>query len=285
MIPSENLPQSSYQTTRRTFLKIASASIILPACERIDKMVSGAISLIENTGKPESHEVTNISIAEQRRRISEMNKERQTTYPGRENLVQWNLQTILSNLTEGLLPVEARQILFEFVRDFPYKLLRWTPRRGIELYDEESGDCRHKREALYYLYEIRGSKVRKVAVVFDWADLPIPKEILNKLKKSGTKSLHSGLEIEIDGKFVYVDATWDKDLSKLGFPVTQNWDGINPTRDVSNAECIKVSHGEYTNQQALAAQHGIRFIESETEAFNQALNAYLEKFRNKKKPQ
>jgi len=71
--------------------------------------------------------------------------------------------------------IEFRKSVFDFVKNFPYRITRFTPQKG-NLFFYRCGDCRHKTEALLNIFRAKGYPVRKVEVLFDWKDLPIPAE-------------------------------------------------------------------------------------------------------------
>ncbi len=145
---------------------------------------------------------------------------------------QFSVSKLSSDLTEGLIKQQGRIAIFEFVRDFEYLINTWRPHNPEDLLTFQYGDCRHKADLLGALFEHAGYEIRPVKVVFDLADLPIPLDILKI--RGITKSLHNATEVYINNKWVYIDATWNKDLKRLGFPVTEDWDGINPTMAVTN---------------------------------------------------
>lgn len=218
-----------------------------------------------------------LSVNAQRAKITALNKGKK---PGKE--IPWNNKTLVSNLTEGLNDREARKKLFAFVQSFPYEVRHFVPRQGTELYENEAGDCRHKSDALYNLFKERGFEVRRFDVLFDWADLPIPEDILKEKKLSGTRAFHDAIEVKIDGKWTYVDPTWDLSLEKLGFPVTKKWDGVHPTSEVTKGKTVKIPVGTYKTFEALLAAHQVPWpTRKETDTFNTRLNAWLKEKRSR----
>ena len=250
---------------RRRFLQITFGGVSLAALAGCDGIMKAIGRVLKPADDP-------ISIDEQRQRIHNTNQ------ASGGDQVAWSNKTIMRNLTEGLDAVSARKKLFEFVQGFPYKLIHHEPRDGVELYDTETGDCRHKREALLHLLGEYGEDVRRTAVLFDWADLPIPDKILGIKKSSGTKGFHSGMDVKIGGKWVRVDPTWDPPLAGLGFPVTLGWDGVSPTKNATNGSTVAHPHGSYEKLSDLYEQHGLRYpVLSETHRFNDAFNDWLSK--------
>jgi hypothetical protein len=105
-------------------------------------------------------------------------------------------------------------------------------------------------------------------IKFDWNDLPIPKEIIQK--RDSSIGLHLALKIKVERKWIYVDATWDPDLEAIGFPVTKNWDGKSDTK-------FAVPPQEIIEYEELPAEKGkIKNLE-----FFDALNEWLEAQRKK----
>lgn len=101
--------------------------------------------------------------------------------------------------------------------------------------DLEDGDCRHKTELLKQLFEEEGFKTREIYTIFDWKNLPVPNHILNILK-SGTKMIHKFLEVNLNGKWLKVDLTWNRKLKNKGFPVTSYWNGKEDTKMVTKGK-------------------------------------------------
>ncbi len=67
---------------------------------------------------------------------------------------------------------ETIRRLYFFVQKFPYKVCSFDG--PLDLAKSGFGDCRHKQALLYELYSRLGLKVRKIKVLFDWKDLPLP---------------------------------------------------------------------------------------------------------------
>jgi transglutaminase-like putative cysteine protease len=180
--------------------------------------------------------------------------------------------------------IEFRKDVFDFVKNFPYRITRFTPQKG-DLLLYRRGDCRHKTEALLNIFRAKGYPVRKVEVLFDWKDLPIPEEILGILK-SETKGFHDAAEVKIDGKWVYVDATWDDALISKNFPVTQNWDGFSDTREITAGATRKFypakspdisAEKTFTTRGNLYEKAGLKYPVnlSEIQQFGKSLNDWL----------
>jgi hypothetical protein len=127
--------------------------------------------------------------------------------------------------TAGLDPVAARISLFERVRDIPY--VYPATRDPGEVLRTRAGSCSGKHYLLGDLLRMQGLKVRNMICRhrFNESPLPFPDEMQGILMKNEIVDLHDYLQIQIDGGWIEVDATWEAGLREFGFPVTENWDG------------------------------------------------------------
>ncbi len=162
--------------------------------------------------------------------------------------------------------------IFEKVQKIPYKVCKFDENKIDE--NIQCGDCRHKSTLLKKLLEKEGFEVKKIKVIFNWRDLPIPKNILGILKKSDTIWGHSSLLVKIREKEILIDASWDPPLAKVGFPVTKKWSGLSDTSFVNNRKTEVLSLKEYKKR-----RKDIRLDPVEIKKFALALNDYLEKIR------
>ena len=117
--------------------------------------------------------------------------------------------------------------LYKKVQEIPYYCLK--ERDPDLLLKKNKGSCSEKHLFLGREFEKLGVPVKYLLIRFDWNDLPIPKEIIQK-KKNGSAGWHLALKIKPERKWIYVDATWDPKLEKAGFPITKNWDGKSNTK-------------------------------------------------------
>jgi len=212
-----------------------------------------------------------ISVEEQRRRVRLANMNSKE-----KNSVHWNIGTLVNNLTRNMSKEEGRIKLFEFVQSFPYEIVHVDGTR-TDLLNYERGDCRHKRALFYSLLENYGDEVRKAGVVFDWSDLPIPKDILSSLKNSGTLKFHSGLQIKIENEWKDVEPVWDLYLGKAGFPVVTAWDGKKSTYSVTEGKVSIIPHP--FDIEKTEKEFGIKYDIGETNIFVGKLNNYLRNLR------
>lgn len=186
-----------------------------------------------------------------------------------------DLQEVTLRLTEELSAIEGRIAIFEFVRDWKYRISVFRPRRPEDILLTERGDCRHKAALLTALFEYAGYEVRKVKVICDYADLPIPAEILQV--RGVTTDVHDAIQLKVDTEWVYIDATWNAELQKLGFPVTTDWNGVSPTRMVTNGSVMIVNEFDEMNMESFFLKHSIQWPERQkNRQFVKDLNAWLD---------
>jgi Transglutaminase-like superfamily len=124
--------------------------------------------------------------------------------------------------------VAARVSLFEHVRDIPYRYP--ASRDPAEVLRQRAGSCSGKHYLLGDLYRLQGLKVRNMICRhrFNESPLPFPAAMQALLVKNEIVDLHDYLQVQIDGEWVEIDATWELALRDFGFPVTDDWDGRRP---------------------------------------------------------
>jgi hypothetical protein len=122
-------------------------------------------------------------------------------------------------------PSAARISLFEHVRDIPY--VYPASRDPAEVLRGNAGSCSGKHYLLGELFRMQGLKVRNMICRhrFNESPLPFPDDLQALLMKNEIVDLHDYLQVQIDGQWVEVDATWELGLREFGFPVTEQWDG------------------------------------------------------------
>ncbi|HIF7612273.1 TPA: Tat pathway signal sequence [Klebsiella pneumoniae] len=206
-------------------------------------------------------------VSETWQKINTRRNQQEAITPG------WVLQSL------GLKPgsTELRRAIFELVRRIPYQLGAWNG-ESMSLFQQGFGDCRHKAAAAERLLTDGGITAKRKLVRFDWADLPVPADILAILPQ--TQGFHDTVAFELQGKTYLFDATWDMALRGAGFPVMPSWDG--------NSDTWPVTSRMSTQQTVLMPQPGQDIYSTnqmnwpqreKTMAFNQALNNWLEVIR------
>ncbi len=148
---------------------------------------------------------------------------------------------------------------FGMVQKIPYRVCRFDENE-INKY-LKYGDCRHKSHLLFMLLKNEGFEIKKIKVIFDWKDLPIPKHALSILKKSGTKWLHDSLKVKVNNKWLKVDCTWNSELEKIGFPVTKEWDGKSDTLQVTRGKLKFYELNDTINKPKIIKEEAYKFAE------------------------
>lgn len=130
--------------------------------------------------------------------------------------------------TDGLDPCRSRIALFENVRDIAYGYP--ASRDPLEVLQTSRGSCSGKHYLLGEFYRLLGVPTRHMICMHRFNESPIvfPEEMQEMLRKNEIVDLHDYLQIEIDGGWVDVDATWEAGLRAFGFPVNEDWDGNTP---------------------------------------------------------
>jgi len=156
--------------------------------------------------------------------------------------------------------------LFEKVQKIPYQVCKFEESEVHE--NIKQGDCRHKSLLLYNLLKKEGFEVKKVIVLFDWNDLPVPKELLKPLN-SHTFWAHRSLAVKINNKWLKVDPTWNPELKKKGFPITENWDGNSDTKQVTNGKL------EFYYFDSYKSDPRVVYVKEESKNFAEVFNKFL----------
>lgn len=138
------------------------------------------------------------------------------------------LRRALEEWTEGLTGVRARIRLFERVRDIPY--VYPASRDPIEVLKNGRGSGSGKHYLLGELFRMLGLSVRHMMCTHRFNESPIgfPDEMQEMLRKNEVVDIHDYLQIQVDGRWIDVDATWPLPLREYGFPVNDEWDGTSP---------------------------------------------------------
>lgn len=157
--------------------------------------------------------------------------------------------------------------LFEKVQSIPYKVCKYNEKDIDENLKE--GDCRHKHFLLKNLLEKEGFQVKEFKVIFNWRDLPIPEKILSVLNGK-TLFDHSSLKVKVGKKWLKVDCTWNPELKEKGFPVTENWNGLEDTNLVTKGKIKYVDKRNFSRD-----KFGINFNKEDVHIFAEKLNRWI----------
>jgi hypothetical protein len=182
-------------------------------------------------------------------------------------------------------PREARISVFEHIRDIPYAIIpelrdpHLGPAGILEL---NKGSCQPKHYLLGLFFEKLSLPVKYMTYPFRWDDQHIEyPDDLKKIVKGLPVSYHLACKSYIDKRWVLVDATWDPQLKKAGFPVNEKWDGIN---DTVNAviPIEEIGHGNREERVRYEAERRGLYTDKEKAAsseFIERLNVWLEEKR------
>lgn len=158
---------------------------------------------------------------------------------------------------------------FRKIRDIPYR---------IPLSPDEIDDCcSGKSIRLFNILKNAGYNVRYRICTFLWSDLNLP----NKVKKISHKdnTSHEFIEVEIDGRWIIVDSTWDKSLKSIF--LINDWDGKSDTNVAVPIKEI-LSPGESLEYIKNISTKKAVIVDLERNAkFYKAFNDWLEEIRNK----
>lgn len=184
-----------------------------------------------------------------------------------------------SEWTKGKNELEARISVFQKIRDIPYAIIPEIihPQRYLEILKINQGSCSPKHFLLADLLERLGLTCFYSVWQFLWQDLPIewPPE-LKKLVKEMPINTHLALEVEIEGKWVLVDATLDPKLKSLGLPIN-DWDGKSDTLLPIQPLGDEIWHSRSERELMITS-----FNENSL-AFYQKLNLWMEEIRKEGK--
>jgi len=140
-----------------------------------------------------------------------------------KNIIDTNFDSWTRNRTDE---EKIVNIFFE-IQKFPYKLIpsianHKTGPEGLLL--RGKGSCEPKHFLLGLFYERLGLKVEYVTHAFHWSHLKIdyPNEI-KEITLKMPEEYHLCLKVRHKGKSIIADATWDRELEKIGIPVIKKW--------------------------------------------------------------
>ena len=144
------------------------------------------------------------------------------------------------------------------------------------------GSCSPKHFLLGRMFEMLRIPTQYVTYPFSWnvTSVAYPPE-LRKLAEDVPIGYHLACKARIENQWVVVDATWDRPLARVGFPVNESWDGIGDTR-LAVEPLDDLVHEN--------AQERMRFVQARksswttddharTDHFTSALNNWLEDVR------
>src|SRR3989338_4724525 len=171
----------------------------------------------------------------------------------------------LNDLVESKLKSKILIELFKKVQRVPYQASKFVKEEINE--NIKCGDCRHKSELLFQLLNKNKFEVKRIKVIFDWKDLPLPEELLSILKKTGTVWSHDSIAVKINKEWIKLDCTWNLELKSKRFPVTEYWDGKSDT--------LQVTKGKLQFYDADKYEEKIKIDKEEAHKFADEFNKWL----------
>lgn len=190
------------------------------------------------------------------------------------------LKKFLNKCILGLSKTDERLVhIYNTVRDIHWKST--GSRDPIEVIRNNAGTCSGKHVLLKKLYKYLGIEVGELIAVhrFSTLSLKIPFYLQDYLKKNPFIDYHNFIKINHNNRWIIVDATWDKSLEKIGFPISKTWDGLsNTVVCVNPIDIIEVENSiEYKKD--LLKKMNLKEFESRR-YFLKELSEYLEYFRD-----
>ncbi len=155
--------------------------------------------------------------------------------------------------------------VFRAVRDIPYRIPLSS--------HEQDQCCAGKHGRLFNELRAKGYTARMRTCVFLWNSISLPKE-LKRIPHEKT-SYHSYVEVFLHGKWVRLDATWDKPLQHI-LPVSE-WDGTSDTPIAVKPIKIFSRYEEYPHFEDTIIDDDVKV----NGKFYHALNLWLESERKK----
>lgn len=187
--------------------------------------------------------------------------------------------------TKDLEPEAARISVFNHIRNIPYAIVPELrdPEVGTSgILELNKGSCQPKHFLLAAFFDRLNIPVKYVSYSFKWQDQPLKfpdnfKEVLNGLPLS----YHLSCKAYIEYKWVLVDATYDPALKIAGFPVNEEWNGLDDTKNAV-IPIEEIIHESLNERVTYEFTQKSRYNESEkllSGEFVEKLNLWLENIR------
>lgn len=179
--------------------------------------------------------------------------------------------------TRGKSAKDARITIYYKLRDIPYAVIPELndSKQYTQILALDKGSCTPKHFLLCNMYQRIGLEVLYAVYPFRWDEFAFlyPPE-LRRLAKAMPIGYHLACKVDINGRFILVDATLDPALQKIGLPVNREWDGIKDTLLAVNPcgeEQLYHPSEAYTLQPVIIDEKSLAFING--------LNSWLEELR------
>ena len=171
--------------------------------------------------------------------------------------------------------------IFEKVQKIPYRACKFDETKIDS--SLKFGDCRHKSALLKKLLNKEGYETKKMKVIFNWKDLPLPKKMFSILNKSSTVWVHDALAVKVHGSYIFLDPAWHLELKSLGFPITEKWNGLEDTKQVTEGKLEFYKQKDFNlKKEKILKKYGVKIDKDEAAKFANALNALLARAKKKR---
>lgn len=195
-----------------------------------------------------------------------------------EKFAQW---------TKSLSDKSARISIYQHIRDIPYAIVPELrdPRTGpSDMIRMNMGSCVPKHFLMALMMGELGLPVKYVSYLFNWNDPAVKfPPVLKRVVKNMPISAHLATKINIDGRWILVDATYDLPLKKAGFSVNESWDGVSDTKNaVTPIE--EVVHESLQERLSFSGKRVGEYTDKERSTyseFTKKLNYWLEELRRR----
>ena len=142
------------------------------------------------------------------------------------------VERTLRKWTAGKRGMAAMIEVFHRIRDIPYGVLPElnSPVEYRRILEINMGSCTPKHLLMCDMYSRMGLKVLYAVFPYRWAEFEelYPPDLWKLAQQMGPVN-HLACRVEINGRYVLVDATVDPAISIIGLPFTANWDGVSDT--------------------------------------------------------
>jgi transglutaminase-like putative cysteine protease len=188
------------------------------------------------------------------------------------------LDTKFTEWTAGKKGREAMIAVYYRVRDIPYAVLPElnSPVDWVRILELNMGSCTPKHLLLANMFRRLGLNVLYAVYPYHWAEFEelYPPELW-KLALRMPPVNHLACKVEINGRFVLVDATIDPPLGKIGLPMNATWDGKSDTI----LPVLPIGEEEIYSQDE-AGLMPPPDVTDEQRAFYRGLNMYFQRIRD-----
>ena len=185
-----------------------------------------------------------------------------------------DFETLLAGLVD-LPPQQARVDAFVAVRDLAYGDI--GSRNPFDVLKAKKGTCSGKHALLKLLLERLGYGVQSYFAKHDFSRFPIepwPEE-LRQFRNKLLTDYHDFLKVNVEGRWMTVDAVFDQSMKPLGFPV-YDWDGLSEMILPVKAQQVFACDADVEeHKKALIAELPLQ-VQRDRKAFLEALTKWLD---------